>query len=183
MLEQFMALPIDRAKLSLADGAVSQPYFCYPEGAVPIGFEGCILYCFLPGYGDTVFAADPETCGERHVFPLAANFTDFLRLVLACTSANPAEQIQWMTRAQFDAHLAAEQAALDADHRQTLDVLANAFDLTPMEDPYTYVKEVQAAFDDRLVRYSAEYYDVLGLEPPAGVEKPEHKPVEFTFYP
>ncbi len=179
MFDRFKTLPIDRALLSLKDGTIDTPYFCYPEGAVPIGFEGCILYCFLPGYGDMVFAADPETCGDRHVFPLAADFRAFLRVVLACGSANPAEQIQWMSRAQFDAHLATEQAAMSDRQKAALELLAETFSLTPMDDPYGYVTGIQATFDDRLVCYSPEYYDVLGLEPPAGVEKPEHPPVEF----
>lgn len=75
-----------------------RPVFCYPVNAKPIGFEGCILYCFLPEYGEMVFACNPESCVDQNVYPLAANFEDFIRLVLACGTANPLEQIVWMDK-------------------------------------------------------------------------------------
>lgn len=33
-----------------------------------------------------------------------------------------------------------------------------------MEHPFEYVKEVQAQFDDSKIKFTDEYYDVLGLE-------------------
>ena len=48
--EKYMALPIDKGLLCLENGDITEPYFCYPVNAKPIGFEGCILYCFLPEY-------------------------------------------------------------------------------------------------------------------------------------
>lgn len=47
--EKYKALPIDKALLCLEEGTITQPpYFCYPVNAEPIGFESCIMYCFLP---------------------------------------------------------------------------------------------------------------------------------------
>ena len=37
-----------------------------------------------------------------------------------------------------------------------------------MEDPYHYVKTLQAEFDTSLIPYSNDYYDTLGLERPDG---------------
>ena len=42
--EKFMALPIKKELLCLEQGDITEPYFCYPANAKPIGFEGCILY-------------------------------------------------------------------------------------------------------------------------------------------
>ena len=95
--EKFMALPIDKGLLCLEPGDITQPYYCYPVNAEPVGFEGCILYCFLPEYGEMVFACNPERCADQNVYPLAANFEDFIRLILACGTVNPVEQIVWMT--------------------------------------------------------------------------------------
>ena len=78
--EKYMASPIDKELLCLEHGEITEPYFCYPVNAEPIGLEGCILYCFLPEYGEMVFACDPESCADRNVYPLAKNFEDFLRL-------------------------------------------------------------------------------------------------------
>lgn len=52
----------------------------------------------LPEYGEMVFACNPESCVDQNVYPLAANFEDFIRLVLACGTANPLEQIVWMDK-------------------------------------------------------------------------------------
>ena len=46
--------------------------------------------------------------------------------------------------------------------------VAAAFALTG-EDPYETVRALQAAFDPAGLRFSEEYYDVLGLEPPPPV--------------
>ena len=50
--------------------------------------------------------------------------------------------------------------------------IAAAFRLTPMEDPFAYVKEVQASFDGGKLRYTDEYYDTLELARPDGSESP-----------
>ena len=67
--EKYMALPIDKGLLCLEYGDIADPYFCYPVNAKPIGFEGCILYCFLPQYGEMVFACNPESCVDQNVYP------------------------------------------------------------------------------------------------------------------
>lgn len=38
-----------------------------------------------------------------------------------------------------------------------------------MEDPFENVKKLQAEFDYSKIRFTAEYYDVLGLELPEGI--------------
>lgn len=173
LFQKYRELNIDGGPISLASAEIGDPYFCYPVDAEPIGFEGCILYCFLPQYGGMVFAADPESCADKNVYPLAASFEDFMRLVLACGSANPVEQIVWMSREQFERHLQSEKALQTAEQRALLALLARELDLAPMEEPFAYVKALQADFDDSKVRYSDEYYDTLGMEVPGreGSEK------------
>ena len=50
--------------------------------------------------------------------------------------------------------------------RQVLERIASAFRLTPMEDPFSYIKGVQASFDGGKLHYTDEYYDTLGLARP-----------------
>ena len=71
--EKYMALPIDKGSLCLEYGDIADPYFCYPVNANPIGFEGCILYCFLPEYGEMVFAANGYTFWSTQLSGLQAN--------------------------------------------------------------------------------------------------------------
>lgn len=164
LFEKYRKLNINGELISLEYAEIDVPFFCYPENAVPIGFEGCILYCFIPEYDGMVFASNPESCADINVYPLAKNFEDFLRLIIACGSANPAEQIVWMDKERFEKHLQDEKAAQTAEQRAVIETLQREFDLSPMENPFEYVKSLQADFDGGKIKYSDEYYDVLGIE-------------------
>ena len=144
------------------------PHFCYPRNARPIGYEGCILYCFLEGRGEMVFAADPESCGADYVFPLAEGLRDFLRLILACGSAGAVEQIGWMDEPMFRRHLEEEAAARPPEQTAALARLGRTWGLSPMEDPFAYVKALQSTFDGSGIDYRDEYDDALGLPRPDG---------------
>ena len=122
------------------------------------------MYCFIESYGDMVFAANPESCAESYVYPLAANFEDFMRLILACGSANPIEQIVWMDKESFIQHLQEEKKNQTAQQKELLGMIAGELDIVPMEAPFEYVKSVQAKFDGSKIIYSEEYYDVCGIE-------------------
>lgn len=185
LYEKYVALPINKGLICLEQKDLTDPYFCYPVDAKPIGFEGCILYCFLPEYDEVVFACNPESCADKNVYPLAANFEDFIRLILACGTANPVEQIIWMDKNKFEDHLANEKKRLTNAQKAAVQQLQCALDLLPMEDPFEYVKSIQKDFDDRNIQYSDEYYEVTGIEPPEGMEIQdkslcEFDPVTFT---
>lgn len=176
LFQKYQSLHLDAESIGLARGEITEPYFCYPIGAKAIGFEGCILYCFVPQYGDMVFAANPESCAESYVYPLARTFEDFLRLVISCGSANPVEQIVWMSREQFEQHRRQVMQEADAKQRALLETLCREFELIPMDDPYGYVRTLQQTFDGSRIQFSDEYYDTLGLECPAGEKETEQTP-------
>ncbi len=163
MHQRFLDLGLDLSLLCLEQCDNQPVYFCYPIGAQPIGYEGSIMYCFLEGYGEMVFAVNPETCADIFVYPLARDFADFLRLILACGTVNPAEQIVWMTKDRFEEHVREEAAIRTPELIQALERISQELALEPMEEPYEYVKGLQAEFDDSLIRYTDEYYDVLGI--------------------
>lgn len=162
--ETYLALPINKSLLCLEPGNITVPSFCYPVDAEPIGFEGKILYCFLPEFGETVFACNPESCADRYVYPLAKNFEDFISLILACGSANPVEQIVWMNQQQFERHLQEERERQTEEQKAVLSHLKQVLHITGMASPFLYVKTLQANFDDRKIQFRDEYYDVLGIE-------------------
>lgn len=163
LLEQYRALDPDGRLLGLEPENGGADYFCYPLRAQPIGFEGCIQYCFLEGYGETVFACNPESCADAYVYPLADSFAAFLALALACGGVNPAEQIAWMSEAQFAAHLRQEAALRTPAQQTALQTLSQRLCLVPMEQPYAYVKAIQARFDPHGIAYKDEYYELLGI--------------------
>ena len=184
-LAHLRALGIDLSALGLEQGGIElNAYFCTPVGAEPVGAIGCdgVHFVLLPG-DERVFCVDPSM-GEigTFVLPVGEDLRQFLSFVLYCRDANPISQIWWMNEKQFR-DLLREDAeaswpgseAFFAKRDAALSAVAAAFCLAP-EDPFEKVKAMQAAFDPSVLSFSAEYYDVLGLEPPEGVELPDHTP-------
>ena len=130
-------------------------------------------------YREMVFACNPESYAEQNVYPLAANFEDFIRLILACGTVNPVEQIVWMSRDKFDEHIANEREILTGEQKAAVKMLQDGVGLLPMNDPFDYVKSIQKHFDYSKIQYSDEYYDVTGIENPKGESTPEKPLFEF----
>ncbi len=161
--EKFLSLNIDSSLISLEKAGYTDG-FCYPTNARAIGFEGCIMYCFIDGYGETVFSCNPESCADIYIYPLAKNFEDFISLILACGSANPVEQIVWMNRRQFEEHLQNEKERETAEQKELLSLLEKEFHISAMENPFEYVKKLQSGFDYSKIQYRDEYYEILEIE-------------------
>lgn len=164
--QKYEKLDIDGSWINLEKGDSKGGYFCTPKGARVIGWENGIHYCFIRGYGETVFAVNPESCVDENVYPLAASFRDFLRLLLSCGTTTAIEQIVWWTEAQFREFLAAEETP--PERTAVLERIREAFHLEPMEEPFRYVKDLQAGFGPSKLRYTDEYYEVTGRARPDG---------------
>lgn len=159
------------------------PYFCTPVGAQIIGWDNGIHYCFLDGFGQMVFCVNPEPCGEQYVYPLARDFRDFLRLILAVGNTNPLQQMIGWDKAQYLDFLRSEQALGEDGSKQVstvLDAISDKLGLTPMKHPFEYVKKIQQEFPYQSIVYSNEYYDTLGLERPDGNEPEAENGAEFA---
>ena len=170
MYEKYCQLDIDGRWIGLEKKDRCVEYFCTPLNVTVIGWENSIHYCFIKGYRDMVFAVNPETCVDKYVYPLAANFKDFLRLILACGSTTAVEQIIGWSKEQFEDFLYSDDNKVFPEQAEVLKIVAEELKLQPMEAVYEYVKAVQEVFDDGKIKYSNEYYDVLGLEHPDGSE-------------
>jgi len=175
-LKRFRALDIDFEAIGLLQNCADDfAYFCTPVNAEFVGRLGvdCIHFVLLPG-DERIFCVDPAM-GEpgTYVLPVADNFLEFLSFVLFCKDANPLSQIWWMTEEQFQS-----LAAGDAKERQqpelagffekkdaVLKLIEEEFHLAPAA-PFSKVKAMQANFDPSPLRFSDEYYDVLGLDRP-----------------
>ena len=178
MYEKYCQLDIDGRWIGLEKRDMCVEYFCTPLNAIVIGWENSIHYCFIKGYRDMVFAVNPETCVDKYVYPLAANFKEFLRLILACGSTTAVEQIIGWSKKQFEEFLHSDNNKIFPEQAKVLKIVAEELKLQPMEKPYEYVKAAQELFDDGKIKYSNEYYDVLGLERPDGSES-ENQLVTF----
>ena len=71
-----------------------------------------------------------------------------------------------MSKQKFAEHLAAEATAQSDTQKEVLNKLKTVFELTEIDNPYEYVKEVQQNFDSSLIEYSDEYYVIKGIVKP-----------------
>ena len=167
VFEKFQNLDEDFSLIGLEKGDSEGGYFCTPIGAKVIGWE-CegIHYCFVEGFGETVFAVNPETAEEHYVRPLAENFEKFISLILATKGTTAAEQISGWNKEQFKKFLENDGSDFAEKRQAVLNKIQTELGIEPMEDPFEYVKKIQEEFDYSKIKFTVEYYDVLGLEFP-----------------
>ena len=172
---QFLKAQIDLEPLGLIMDDPFEAYFCTPKGArifARSGVDG-IHFCFVRGFGETVFAVSPMNGRENCVHPVAKSFRDFLRLLLALHDAAAIEQAWQWNAAQLEEF---EQKHPSSDEQlAALDKLVFTFHLRPMAEPWKYIHTVQSGFDYGKLRFSEEFYETV--EDTAG--RPE--PWKVTF--
>ena len=172
--QQFLKSGIDLAPLGIERREENIPYFCTPKGADVIGWTGGdgIHYCFVRGFGGMVFAVSPMNGGSDCVHPVAENFADFLRLLIACGGESAIEQAWQWSREQFDAFL---QEYPPSDQAKAVSAqITEKLGLQPMDDPWGYIMQVQQVFDYTRIPYSEDYYDE-DMNPDAKPQPPEWK--------
>ena len=170
-MSRFYGMKLDFASIGLELPDRDMIYFCTPEGAEPAGSLGVdgIHFVLLPG-DERVFCVDPSMMSSAYVLPVAENFRAFLSYLLCCKDANVLSQISWMSEQQYCDLLKEDENArypgweeYAARKKETLTKIEKEFALT-VKEPFAEVKALQAAFDPSAIRWSDEYYDVLGLE-------------------
>lgn len=173
---RFLKRNIDLAPLGVEQRADSDPYFCTPKGASVIGWAGVdgIHYCFIRGFGEMVFAVSPANTAPDYVHPLAENFDDFLSLLSACGDAAALEQAWMWEKDQFDTFL--RENPPTQPQKAVLAEIADKMKVTAMENPWQYVKGLQASFDYSKIKYTEDFYD------PDMNEKAEPQIPEWNVY-
>ena len=180
LYEKYKNLKIDGSWIGLEAGAQT-PYFCTPIGAEIIGWNNGIHYCFIKGFGDMVFCVNPETCCDYNVYPIARNFCDFLGLILATGNTNILQQIIWWDKKRFEDFVNSpeeQEYRVRPEVQGVLSTIRKGIDITPIDTPFEYVKDLQSNFPYEQIPFTNEYYDTLGIERPDGTE-PEENGFEF----
>lgn len=159
--KEFQKQNLDLSPIGLIQQGEHIPYFCTPRGARIIGRAGVdgIHYCFIRGFGETVFTVSPMNDPGNYVHPIALSWDDLLRLLLACGDMAALEQCCGWSRERFDRFLA--EYPPTPEQQAALDTLREKTELEPLKDPYEYIHEVQAGFDYSALRFTPEYYDTV----------------------
>ena len=180
LYEKYKNLKIDGSWIGLEAGAQT-PYFCTPIGAEIIGWDNGIHYCFIKGFGDMVFCVNPEPCCDYNVYPIARNFCDFLGLILATCNTNTLQQIIWWDKKRFEDFVNSteeQEYRVRPEVQGVLSTIRKGIDITPIDTPFEYVKDLQSNFPYEQIPFTNEYYDTLGIERLDGTE-PEENGFEF----
>lgn len=174
LYQRFLQTGIDLAPVGIECRSDNTPYFCTPKGASIFGWAGVdgIHFCFIRGFGGIVFSVGPMNAAPNYVYPLAKDFTDFLRLLLACGGEAALEQARMWDETQFEAFLRENPAT--PEQRQTLSEISEKMKLTPMERPWAYIRELQSSFDYSKIKYTEDCYDT-DMNPAAEFTPPEWK--------
>lgn len=158
---QFKKLPIHFSDIGLEQNPATSDYFCTPKGAKLIGWAGVdgIHYCFIKDFGEMVFAVSPCNLPGDYVHPLAKNFEDFLRLMLACNGLDAVEQVHAWGKDMFEGYLM--ENPVTEEQKEAFRVIRDKLGIEPMEQPFEYIKSVQAAFDYSKLRFKKEYKEYV----------------------
>ncbi len=163
--KDFLKKEVDLAPLGIERRGNHVAYFCTPKGADIFGSAGVdgIHFCFIKGFGEMVFAISPENDIGNYVHPIAKNFEDLLSLLVSTGDIAAAEQTWMWDKKAFYQFL---QDNLPTDEQEKVILkLERELSIPFMEEPYDYIKELQAEFDYSKIEFTAEYYDVVGDEP------------------
>ena len=152
----------DSLELRYEDPRKATHYFCTPVGGeifASIGVDG-IHYCTVPDLGDTIFVVTPMTSLDHHVFPVAHDLTEFLRLIVTLHGTTLIDQAPMFSKERF-AELRQEQATANEDEVKKL---CETFNIKPLEgSPYDLIMDLYNNFDYSKIKFSREYYETLGL--------------------
>lgn len=168
----------DLSPCGVCPGKETGGYFCTPVGMTVIGWAGVdgIHYGQIEGFGEMVFAVSPMNPPGDYVHPLAENFSDFLRLLMACGDGAALEQSHQWKRSGFarfmqENPITEEQKSCFIKINEALskpsaeDYHEYFCPLTPMEDPFDYMATVRKSFDYRKLTFGPDYEEWAPAEP------------------
>ena len=115
-LNSYLRSKLDLSHIGFIRGEKESNYFCTPVLSKVIGWAGVdgIHFCVNKNFGEIVFAVSPANLPGEYVHPVARNFEDFLRLLLACYDTATIEQCWFMDREVFECFLEANQPDTEA---------------------------------------------------------------------
>lgn len=159
--QRFQKLNIEHSAIGMDQSISDENYFCTPIGAEVIGEAGVdgIHYCFIEGFGEMVFAVNPLGIPGKYVHPIAKNFEDLLKLLLACGSMAAIDQTYMWDEELFDQYVMDNQP--EENQQSIMNMIKEVFQITPMENSYHYIKELQRSFDYSKLVFSEEYYEIV----------------------
>lgn len=163
-LNSYLRSKLDLTHIGLHRGEKESGYFCTPVLSKVIGWAGVdgIHFCTTKGFDEMIFAISPMNAPGEYVQPVARNFEDFLRLILACHDTAAIEQCWFMDREVFENFISDNPPTKEM--QACLDAIQKKYGLTPMEDPFAYIHDIQRNFDYSELSFPLKYYEIVPEE-------------------
>ena len=155
-LNSYLRSKLNLSRIGFIRREKESNYFCTPVLSKVIGWAGVdgIHFCITKGFDEIIFAVSPDNLPGEYVHPVARNFEDFLRLLLACYDTAAIEQCWFMDQEYFEGYISDIQVT--PDMQSCLDAIQKKYKLTPMEDPFGYMHKLQEEFDYDALRFPPE---------------------------
>lgn len=147
LYEKFSVSSLDTAGIGLETETFRWDSRLSPLGAIPIGYstKSSLGFCFVDGFGETVFAVDPAAAGWKWCYPIARSFPEFLGLVIACGGTDLIQAARVQSRQRFEECLFSQVRT--PKQTSILRALKNNFYPREIADPYACLLDARSGFD------------------------------------
>lgn len=105
-----------------------------------------LLFCYVDGYQETVFACEASNRSGLRMTPIAYNTEDFVRLLYTVGSADLAGRCGFMTEEEL-----ARRKSRITRIPEGIERLFFYLHLHPIENPHRYVQTIQGLLDTSLL--------------------------------
>ena len=140
--QKFRNSSLDTSAVGLTPGSEFSYYGATPDNARVIAWAEIfgIHFCCKEG-SDTIYVVEPDAPKKKAVYPIAANFPEFMGLVVACNHASVLWQAQDLSRKEFDALVQKNKPSMM--QRSVLRAIGNIYHPPVIADPYGYMKNLR----------------------------------------
>ena len=140
--QKFRNSSLDTSAVGLTVGSEFSYYGATPENARVIAWAEVfgIHFCRKEG-SQCVYVVEPDAPKKSAVRPVAANFPEFMGLILACNHASVLWQAHELTRKEFEELILKNKPSMK--QRSVLRAIGNIYHPPVIADPYSYIKNLR----------------------------------------
>jgi hypothetical protein len=140
--QKFRNSCLDTSAVGLTVGSEFSYYGATPDHSRVIAWAEIfgIHFCRKED-GETIYVVEPDAQKDKAVYPIAANFLEFMGLVVACNHASVLWQAQDLSRREFDDLLLKNKPSMK--QRSVLRAIGNIYHPPVISDPYGYMKNLR----------------------------------------
>lgn len=140
--QKFRNSCLDTSAVGLSVGSEFSYYSATPENARVIAWADIfgIHFCRKEG-SEMIYVVDPDAPKNKAVHAVAANFHEFMGLIVACNHASLLWKAHTLSRREFEEMIASGKPSMK--QRSVLRAIGNIYHPPVISDPYGYMKNLR----------------------------------------